>query len=220
MVGVWAHHLWLWLPIYSVVTGKLEAFFLSEATHSQNTDLNARSPVLSMMILNAEKNVVFLFPQCRVFDFSLSQESITGKTRKLFHCSFLQAGSLIKKKTKQKTQSKKKNNPLFSFLENKKRNKERRDKWVSMWLLAKCFQSPFKKFQFLTPRTFFTGIIFLDFCPNSCSSELALLCFVNNIFRSQDTSALYATDLWTIIHSVTKFQFHWGYSEGRVWLKL
>lgn len=81
-------------------------------------DLNAQGLVFSIMILNAEKNVVFFFPQCRVIEVSLSQESITGKARKLFHCSFLQVGSLIKKKKKGKL---KKKAPLFSFLEKKNR---------------------------------------------------------------------------------------------------
>lgn len=74
-------------------------------------DLNAQGLMFSIMILNAEKNVVFFLPQCRVIEFSLSQESITGKARKLFHCSFLQVGSLIKKK--KKGQIKKKSTTLF-----------------------------------------------------------------------------------------------------------
>lgn len=87
-------------------------------------DLNAQGLMFSIMIVNPEKKkkVVILFPQRRVFDFSLSQESITGKARKLFHCSFLQVGSLIKKT---QTNKKKKNPTLFIIWKKKEIKREK-----------------------------------------------------------------------------------------------
>lgn len=52
--GFEAHCLGLWLSIYTTVTGKVETSFLSEATQSQNLDLNAQDLMFSIMTLNAE----------------------------------------------------------------------------------------------------------------------------------------------------------------------
>lgn len=62
-------------------------------------DLNAQGLMFSIMILNAEKMLYSSFHSAELLT-SLSHKRITGKARKLFHCSFLQVGSLMEKKKK------------------------------------------------------------------------------------------------------------------------
>lgn len=82
-------------------------------------DLNAQGLMFSIMILNAEKMLYSSFHSAELLT-SLSHKRITGKARKLFHCSFLQVGSLMGKKKKKRQINKE----SHSFCSGKKKNRE------------------------------------------------------------------------------------------------